>query len=69
MPIEQATDGTGTPTNPEKFVNDLAAALTEVVSDREAAKRMGAAGLERARNEFGWDRIADQTRQIYESLS
>jgi alpha-maltose-1-phosphate synthase len=37
VPIEQATDGTGTPTNPEKFVNDLAAALTVVVSYRVAA--------------------------------
>ena len=69
VPIDQATDGTGTPTDPDRFVADLAAALTEVVSDPAAAKAMGAAGLERARAEFGWDRIASQTRAIYESLA
>ena len=69
VPIDQATDGTGTPTDPDRFVADLAAALTEVVSNPGAAKAMGAAGLERARAEFGWDRIASQTRAIYESLT
>lgn len=41
VPIDQATDGTGTPTDPERFVRDLAAALTEVVADPDAARRMG----------------------------
>ncbi len=33
VPIEQLDDGTGTPVDPDRFVADLAAALTEVVSD------------------------------------
>ncbi len=69
VPIDQATDGTGTPTDPDRFVADLAATLNEVLADPENAKRMGAAGLERARTEFGWERIASQTRAIYESLA
>ena len=69
VPIEQVDDGTGTPIDPDRFVADLAATLTEVVSDAAAAKRMGEAGLVRARNEFGWDRIADQTAAIYASLT
>jgi len=68
VPIDQVTDGTGTPTDPDRFVADLAATLNEVLADPENAKRMGAAGLERARTEFGWERIASQTRAIYESL-
>ena len=68
VPIEQATDGTGTPTDPDRFVADLAATLNEVLADPEKARTMGAAGLERARTEFGWERIASQTRAIYESL-
>ena len=68
VPIDQATDGTGTPTDPDRFVADLAATLNEVLADPENAKRMGAAGLERARTDFGWERIASQTRAIYESL-
>jgi len=68
VPIDQATDGTGTPTDPDRFVNDLAATLNEVLADPDTAKTMGAAGLERARTDFGWERIASQTRAIYESL-
>ena len=69
VPIEQLQDGTGTPTDPDRFVQDLAAALTEVVSDPESAKRMGEAGRLRAETEFGWDRIAARTREIYAALT
>jgi starch synthase len=68
VPIEQLQDGTGTPIDPDKFVADLAAILTEVVSDPAAAKAMGAAGRRRAETEFGWERIALRTREIYASL-
>jgi alpha-maltose-1-phosphate synthase len=68
VPIDQATDGTGTPIDPDKFVADLAATLTEVVSDPELAKKMGAAGRERAEELFSWDRIAARTEEIYTSL-
>ncbi|MHB1171480.1 MAG: glycogen synthase [Lacisediminihabitans sp.] len=68
VPIEQAEDGTGTPVDPERFVNDLAAILTEVVSDPTAAQRMGKAGRARAERDFGWDRIARRTQEIYRSL-
>jgi starch synthase len=66
--IDQMDDGTGTPTNPEQFVSDLAATLIEVVSDPAAAARMGEAGRDRAEKEFGWDQIAARTHEIYESL-
>jgi len=69
VPIEQLQDGTGTPTDPDRFVRDLAAALTEVVSDPDSAKRMGEAGRLRAETEFGWDRIAARTREIYAALT
>ncbi|AZZ55184.1 glycogen synthase [Rathayibacter iranicus] len=68
VPIEQATDGTGTPVDPERYVADLAAALAEVVADPEAAQRMGAAGRDRAQSHFSWTHIARDTRAIYESL-
>ena len=69
VPIDQLQDGTGTPTDPEQFVNDLAATLIEVVSDPETAKRYGAAGRDRAEKEFGWARIASETQHIYDSLT
>lgn len=68
VPIQQAEDGTGTPTDPDTFVADLAAALTEVVSDPRRAAEMGAAGRVRAETEFSWTSIGEQTRDIYRSL-
>jgi starch synthase len=69
VPIEQASDGTGTPLDPDKFVADLAATLIEVVADPTGAKLMGHAGRLRAEMEFSWARIASQTTEIYESLA
>jgi starch synthase len=69
VPIEQVQDGTGTPVDPERFVSDLAAALTEVVSDPERAKAYGEAGRQRAADEFSWAAIADTTRALYEELT
>jgi starch synthase len=68
VPIEQATDGTGTPLDPDRYVADFAAALTSVVTDPDRAARMGRAGRERAIAAFSWRTIAERTRQIYESL-
>ncbi len=69
MPIEQATDGTGTPLNPDQYVADFAAALTEVVSDPARADAMGKAGRERAIAAFSWPAIAEKTVEVYRSVS
>ncbi|MGX5680475.1 glycogen synthase [Schumannella luteola] len=69
VPIEQVQDGTGTPIDPDRFVADLAAALTEVVSNPEAARAMGRAGRERAEREFSWSSIARRTTEIYASVT
>ncbi|MBT8162848.1 MULTISPECIES: glycogen synthase [Arthrobacter] len=66
--LEQVTDGTGTPLNPEKFVADFAAALNEVVSDPERAKAMGAAGRIRAEQHFSWESITETTLEVYRSV-
>ena len=68
VPIDQMQDGTGTPIDPDRFVNDLAAALIEVVSDPERARAMGVAGRERAERDFSWASIAERTTAIYRSL-
>ena len=68
VPIEQLQDGTGTPVDPDRFVRDLADTLIEVVSNPERAREMGEAGRKRAEAEFGWDRIASRTLEIYASL-
>ena len=38
VPIEQVQDGTGTPLDPDRYVDDLARVLTEVVSDPRRAR-------------------------------
>lgn len=50
---------------PDVFENELAVALTKVVSDRESAIKMGQAGRARAIAEFGWDKISEQTIAVY----
>lgn len=68
VPIEQADDGTGAPTDPERFARDLADALTAMVEDPDAAREMGRAGRRRAESEFSWARIARDTLALYDSV-
>ena len=68
VPLEQLRDGTGTPVDPDVFVSDLAAALTETAADPVAARRMGAAGRDRAEQHFSWASIAARTRRVYVSV-
>jgi len=68
VPIEQVTDGTGTPLDPQKFVDDFAAALIDVVSDPERARQMGMAGRKRAQEHFAWETIAERTLEVYRSV-
>lgn len=68
VPIDQVHDGSGTPLDPERFIADLAAVLTEVVSDPAGAATMGAAGRDRAEEEFSWSSIAERTSALYRSL-
>ncbi|WP_307872988.1 glycogen synthase [Paractinoplanes ovalisporus] len=68
VPIEQVQDGTGTPVDPDKFVADLAATMTELVRDPERARTMGLAGRRRAVDKFSWARIAEETLAVYRTV-
>lgn len=68
VPVDQLHDGTGTPTNPDKFVHDMADAINRIMADPEKAKQMGQAGYERARDNFSWESIADKTVKVYENV-
>jgi starch synthase len=68
VPIEQVQDGTGTPVDPDRFVADLGAALTEAVSDAERARSWGVAARRRVEDHFSWDAIADRTLEVYRSV-
>ncbi len=68
VPIDQAQDGTGTPTDPDRYVADLGATLNEVLEDEGLAKLMGRAGRLRVESEFTWDAIAHRTRAVYDQV-
>ena len=68
VPLEQVSDGTGTPVDPDRFVADLAAALTELTGDPTRAAAMGAAGRTRAEEHFSWDSIAERTLAVYRDV-
>ncbi|NNG41073.1 glycogen synthase [Flexivirga sp. ID2601S] len=68
VPIDQVSDGTGTPKDPDRFVRDLADTLTTAVSDPAEARRRGEAGRERAVREFGWDTVASRTQEVYDAV-
>jgi starch synthase len=68
VPIEQASDGTGTPLSPDRFVADLAAAITELVTDPARAENMGRAGRRRAVELFAWHAIAERTMDVYREV-
>lgn len=50
------------------FEADLAAAVNRVAADKKLAQRFGAAGRQRAIEDFSWATIAQQTVDIYRSL-
>jgi starch synthase len=68
VPIEQVQDGTGTPVDPERFVADLGAALTEAVSDPQRAADWGRAARTRVEDHFSWDAIGERTLEVYRAV-
>ncbi len=69
VPLAQLDSETGAPKKPKAFIGELAAALNDVLSNPARAKEMGEAGRARAQKDFGWNRIAQQTAEIYRSLT
>jgi len=68
VPIEQVSDGTGTPVDPDRYVADFATAVNDALSDPQRAARMGQAGRERAISDFSWHTIAEHTVELYRSV-
>lgn len=55
-------------TDHERFESNFAAAINTVMSDSLLAQTLGRAGRVRAVNEFGWDKVAVQTIDLYRSI-
>jgi starch synthase len=69
VPIEQLSDGSGTPVDPDRFVADLGRTVAELLSDPARARAMGKAGRERAVDNFSWTAIAERTIEVYRAAS
>jgi starch synthase len=54
--------------DPGAFERDLAARLTDLLTDPARAAEMGRAGRARAVADFGWDAIAQRTVALYEEV-
>jgi starch synthase len=63
VPIEQEHDGT--PVHPDRFVADLASALSALATDPARAAALGKAGRERAVEQFSWHAVAQRTLDVY----
>jgi len=68
VPIDQVQDGTGTPLDPDRFVDDLAAALIELSTDPARSAAMGVAARRRVEDHFSWDAIGHRTLEVYRSV-
>ncbi|WP_435736166.1 glycogen synthase [Cellulosimicrobium sp. PMB13] len=68
VPIDQSDDGTGTPLDPDRFVADLADALTQLATDPARATEMGHAARTRVEEHFAWDAIGERTLDVYRTV-
>ncbi|MBE9404614.1 glycogen synthase [Brachybacterium sp. Marseille-Q2903] len=66
--FDQLTDGTGTPTDPERFIADMARALERMLSDPDRARQMGEASRRRAAEHFSWTSIGERTVEVYRAV-
>jgi len=69
VPFEPLPDGSQEPRDPEGFVAGIATRVNELLRDPDRARAMGCAGRERVTEHFAWPAIAEQTAQLYRSIS
>ena len=51
----------------EAFEAEFAAKLNEITRDRARAREMGLAGRQRCIDEFSWEKIAQETVEVYKA--
>jgi starch synthase len=63
--IDQVSDGTGTPKDPDKFIHDWSEGMLGAL-DSGHLEAFGDAGRQRAISEFSWESIATRTLELYQ---
>ena len=66
VPIDQVDDGSGTPVNESKFIEDFAASLNELLASKDL-QEYSKAGRQRVEDNFSWEKIARETIALYQS--
>jgi glycogen synthase len=68
VPLDQTKEGSFEPKNPEKFAQDLAGRINQLMKNAQLRENFGKAGRKRVEEHFSWASIAQKTRALYESL-
>ena len=68
VPFEQKPPPDFDPRDPERFAQDMAAAIDKLLADPAARERMGQAGRRRVEKQFSWKQIAEKTLALYEDV-
>lgn len=66
--LDTVVDGVTGAHVPPRRPDALADALADLLGDAERRRRLGQAGVRRARHRYAWDRVAADTLDVYESL-
>ena len=69
VPLEQMEQSPFEAADPDRFARDLAAAMNRLMADAPLRERMAKAGRKRAVEMFSWAAIAQQTRDLYATLT
>lgn len=69
IPVAQQNTAPFEPVHPEKFAKDLAEGINTIVNDDTLRAKMEAAGRKRVEDFFDWKAIAQQTKNLYKSIS
>lgn len=68
VPVQLSAADPMRPADPDRFERDLASAINALMADPALRESMGRAARQRAVASFGWDAIARQTVELYQSL-
>ena len=69
VPVDLRPDDPMSPVDPDRFERGLAASINTLMADPGARDAMGRAGRRRAVDRFGWQSIARQTADLYQTLT
>jgi glycogen synthase len=69
IPLEQQTESPFEALHPEKYAQDLANGINELMRDEPKRQAMALAGRQRAVDHFSWKSIARKTLALYKTLA